>query len=179
MKTMLLFVAFCAAFVSMASAQLQLNSGESFSYSFSNLPKTGSVPVFGSNPGGTMQVTVNNGSFQSGDQLKLEMFESVFTDPAICSAIMNSAPPYTTSCTSDFAWQDQQGAIRLTMQSGSAIIDSITVKAIVSGPSLSSYDVYSVTFTPVPEPGVLSLIACGIGLLVLGRSVQRRITTSS
>jgi hypothetical protein len=92
---------------------------------------------------------------------------------------MNSAPPYTASCTSDFAWQDQQGAIRLTMLSGSAIIDSITVKAIVSGPSLSSYDVYSVTFTPVPEPGVLSLIACGIGLLVFGRSIHRRITTSS
>jgi hypothetical protein len=179
MKTLLFLAAIFASFASSTRGQLQLNPGDSFSFSFNNLPKTGVVSVFGSTPGGTLQVTVNSGSFQSGDQLRLEMFESALTDPPICSTIMNSAPPYNPSCTTDFAWQDQQGAIRLTMLSGSTIVDNISIKAIVSGPSLSSYDVYSLNFTPVPEPGTVALLMAAGFVFLIARAVHRRMTTSS
>jgi hypothetical protein len=43
------------------------------------------------------------------------------------------------------------------MLSGSVAIDTVTVKAITTGPSLSSYDVNSVTFAPVPEPEPVTL----------------------
>jgi len=46
--------------------------------------------------------------------------------------------------------------------SGSLTVDSVTLQAIVSGPSLSSFEVYSSTFTPVPEPANLGLVGCVI-----------------
>src|SRR3954468_1112122 len=62
MKTLLFLAAIFASFASSTRGQLQLNPGDSFSFSFNNLPKTGVVSVFGSTPGGTLQVTVNSGS---------------------------------------------------------------------------------------------------------------------
>ena len=143
-------------------SQLVLSPGQVWDYSFDNLPKTGSVPVFGNNPGGTFQFTVNSSSFQPGDMVRYEMFENSSAEAAICSATMSSTPPFDASCTRDFSWQDRQGVIRFTMESGSITIDSITLKAIVAGPSLSSYDVYSTTFTPVPEPRTMTLAGLGI-----------------
>jgi hypothetical protein len=135
-----------------------LNQGDGWTYNFSNLPKMGSVSVFGTNPGGSLEFTVNSSTFQSGDMLQYEMFENSSLETPRCTRIMNSAPPFNPTCQRDFSWQDRQGAIRLTMLAGSVTVDSITVKAIVSGPSLSSYDVYSSTFTPVPEPAAVSLL---------------------
>jgi len=142
-------------------AQLVLNPGDAWLYDFSNLPKTGSTPVFGTNPGGSFQFSINGSTFQNGDMLRYEMFENSSTEPPICSGTMSSAPPFDRTCSSDFSWQDRQGAIRLTMLSGSVEVDSITITAITSGPSLSSYDVNSVSFTPVPEPGAPALLATG------------------
>ena len=147
-------------------SQLALTPGQVWEYTFDTLPRIGSVPVFGNNPGGTLQFTVNSSTFQSGDMLRYQMFENSTMEAPICSGLMSSAPPYDLSCTSDFSWQDRQGALRFTMLSGSVTIDSIMLKAVVAGPSLSSYDVYSSTFVPVPEPGTMTLaaLAAGIGL---------------
>lgn len=143
-------------------AQLVLNAGDSWTYPFSALPKTGSVSVFTSTPGGILDFTVDSSTFQNGDMLLYEMFEDNTSGPVICSGTLSSAPPPKISCVRDFAWQDVQGAIRLTMIAGSISVDSVTVEAIVPGPSLSSYDVYSSTFVPTPEPGTIGLL--GIGL---------------
>lgn len=158
--------------------QLVLSPGQVWDYSFDNLPKTGSVPVFGNNPGGTLQFTVNGSSFQPGDMVRYEMFENSSSEAAICSGTMSSAPPFDATCTRDFSWQDRQGVIRFTMESGSVTIDSITLKAIVAGPSLSSYDVYSTTFTPVPEPGMLTLLVLSAAGPVIWRLRQPHHTNS-
>jgi len=155
-------------------SQLVLAPGQVWDYSFDTLPKTGSVSVFGNNPAGTLQFTVNNASFQPGDMLRYDMFENNTTETPICSGLMSSAPPYDQSCSSDFSWQDRQGAIRFSMLAGSVTIDSITLKAVVAGPSLSSYDVYSTTFTPVPEPGSMTLLGVGAILAMLWSRQQRR-----
>src|SRR3954468_13451798 len=138
--------------------QLVLNPGDSWAYEFSNLPRTGSTPMFGSNPGGLFQFSVNSSTFQSGDVLRYDMFESTASEAPICSGTMIGAP-FNGSCARDFSWQDRQGGIRFTLVSGPITVDSITVASILPGPSLSSYDVYSETFTPVPEPAVTSLVA--------------------
>jgi len=148
-------------------SQLVLTPGQLWDYSFDTLPRTGSVPVFGNNPSGTLQFTVNSSSFQPGDMLRYDMFENNTSETPVCSETMSSAPPFGASCTSDFSWQDRQGAIRFSMLSGSVTIDSITLKAVVAGPSLSSYDVYSTTFTPVPEPGTMTLVGFGASLAML------------
>ena len=83
--------------------------------------------------------------------------------------------PFNGSCERDLSWQDRQGAIRFTMVSGSITVDSIIVESILPGPSLSSYDVYSETFTPVPEPTVTSLLAVALcsGLICAAQRKQR------
>ena len=168
MKKVHLICVAILAFCLPCFSQLVLSPGQVWDYSFDTLPKTGSVPVFGNNPGGTLQFTVNSSSFQSGDLLRYEMFENSTTEAPICSRLMSSAPPYDLSCSSDFSWQDRQGAIRLSMLSGSVTIDSVTLKAIVAGPSLSSYDVYSTTFTPVPEPGTVTLLLVSATVAICG-----------
>ena len=158
-----LFV-FCLA----ARAQLVLNAGDTWTYQFNSLPQTGFVPAFGTNPLGSLSFVVNSSSFQAGDSLAYEMFENNSSETPIFSGLMESAPPFIRSGQRDFAWQDLQGEIRFRMVSGSATIDSITLAAVVPGPSLSSYSVYSSTFTPVPEPGTPALLVVGVALWIFG-----------
>ena len=164
MKRMMICAGLVLVLCRPALSQLVLNPGASWTYDFSNLPKTGSVSVFGVYPGGVLQFTVDSATFQSGDTLRYEMFENSSSESAICSGLMSSAS-FNPTCQRDFSWQDRQGAIRLTLLAGSVTpvtVDSITVKTIVSGPSLSSYDVYSSTFTPVPEPATISLLGAAL-----------------
>jgi hypothetical protein len=140
-----------------------------FDYSFSSLPLTGFVSSFTSVPSGVFGFTVRSNSFQAGDVLRYEMFENSVAESPIFSGTMTVAPPFSLAATNAGAWQDVQGAVRFTMLAGSVTVDSVSVKAIVPGPSLSSYNVYDTTFTPVPEPGGLSLLGLGAGLLWMWR----------
>ena len=169
MKTIQTIFGVWLAFCLQTRAQLTLSAGDHWDYQFSNLPKTGTVSAFGATPSGVFDFTVDNSTFQSGDMLRFEMFETDTSQVPICSGVMSSAPPFTGSCETDLAWQDRQGAVRLTMLSGSVTVDSVTVEAITTGPSLSSYDVNSVTFVPVPEPGSLTLFAATFYISLHGR----------
>src|SRR5438045_8225845 len=105
MKRMMICVGLVLALCRPAFSQLLLNPGDTWTYNFSDLPKTGSVSVFGVNPGGSLQFTVNSATFQSGDMLRYEMFENNSSESPICTQIMNSAPPFNPICQSDFSWQ--------------------------------------------------------------------------
>jgi len=141
-------------------AQLTLNAGDVWTYPFASLPFVGNTNAFTTFPQGIFSFTVNGTTLQSGDLLSYEMFESTPSLTPICSGTMTGGSPTTLSCSSAGAWQDREGAVRLTMVSGSLTVDSVTLQAIVSGPSLSSFEVYSSTFTPVPEPANLGLLGC-------------------
>jgi len=144
------------AFALPCHGQLVLKSGDTWTWQFDSLTRTGSVPAFGVNPNGSFTLMVNSSTFQSGDLLGYEMFENSTSEMPICSGVLTAAPPFSLSCERDFSWQDLQGAIRLTMISGSVTVDNITVNVVKAGPSLSSYDVYSATFLPVSLNAALS-----------------------
>jgi len=135
-----------------AVGQLVLGPGESWSYAFSSLSRTGSVSAFVENPNGAFTLTVDGTTFQSGDQVLYEMFEDSESDAPICSGIMTSIPPSTATCESAGSWQDLQGVVRLTMLSGSLSVTGLTLRVVKPGVSLSSYDVYVSTFVPIRSP---------------------------
>lgn len=158
-------------------AQLMLNPGQTWTYSFGSLPFIGNTNAFTTSPQGIFSFTVNGGTLQTGDLLSYEMFESSPSLTPICSGTMNGSSPATLSCSSPGAWQDREGSVRLTMVSGSVTVDTVALTAIVSGPSLSSYEVYSSTFTPVPEPTGLCIVAtlsC-VGWLWIRRAGQSEV----
>ena len=140
-----------------AAGQLLLGPGESWSYAFSSLSRTGSVSAFVESPNGAFTLTVDGATFQSGDQLLYEMFEDSESEAPICSGIMTSVPPVTATCEIAGSWQDLQGALRLTMLSGSLTVTSLTVRVVKSTPNLSSYDVYASTFVPIRSPRLSAL----------------------
>jgi hypothetical protein len=143
-------------------AQLVLDAGDTWIYPFSDLPKTGSVSAFTSTPSGMFEFTLDNSTFQNGDMLLYEMFETDTSELPICSGTLTSAPAGKISCERDFAWQDLQGAIRLSMLAGSVTVDSVSLEAIVPGVSLTNNDVHSATFVPAPEPSSTALICLAL-----------------
>jgi hypothetical protein len=172
MKRAICAVWFC--FCLQGYGQLLLNPGDSWAYQFSDLPKTGTVSIFNSTPSGVLDFTIDGATFQSGDVLRFEMFENSASEAPICTGTLSSAPPFEGMCETNMAWQDRQGAIRLTMLSGSVTVDNITVKAIIPGASLTVNDVYSSTFVPLPEPATLSLFAAALCAGLFGRHRMRR-----
>ena len=147
MKTVFTFVVLLAACFR-GECQLLLNPGDQWTYQFDALPRTGSTNAFIATPGGTFEFTVDGSTLQDGDSLIYQMFESSTNEAPICSGTMTLASPSTLACDVPGAWQQQHGAIRFQMVAGSVTVVSVKLQAIVSGPSLSSYDVYSSGFVP-------------------------------
>jgi hypothetical protein len=128
--------------------QLLLNPGDQWTCQFDVLPRTGSTNAFLATPGGSFEFTMDGSTLQEGDSLLYEMFESTTNEPPICSGTAPLGSSLTFACYAPGAWQQQRGAIRFTMVTGSVTVDSVRLQAIVSGPSLSSYEVYSTDFVP-------------------------------
>ena len=135
-----------------ADGQLLLNPGDQWTYQFDVLPRTGSTNAFLATPGGSFEFTINGSTLQDGDLLTYEMFESATNEAPICSGTVTSASPRTLACNVPGAWQPLHGAIRFKMVTGSVTVDTVRLQAIVIGPSLSSYEVYSSSFVPGPGP---------------------------
>jgi hypothetical protein len=148
MKTVFVFVVLLAACFR-GEGQLLLSPGDQWTYQFEILPRTGSTNSFLASPGGSLEFTVDGNSLQNGDSLTYEMFESNTNEAPICSGTMTLGSSLTLACNVPGAWQQLHGAIRFTMVAGSVTVDTVRLQAIVSGPSLSSYEVYSSSFVPV------------------------------
>ena len=172
MKSFFALIIFLAACMS-AKSELVLNQGDVWTYSFNTLPLTGTTNSFQTSPQGIFEFHVQAGSLQSGEMLRYDMFENAASEAPICSQTMAFGSPLTATCSSPAAWADLQGVVRLTMLSGSLAVDNVHLEAIVSGPSLSSYNVYSTSFNPVPEPSGSSLVLAaftgGLGLATVRR----------
>jgi hypothetical protein len=153
-----------------ASSQLVLNQGDTWAYEFSALSYMGQTSSFQAPLIGLFVVSVNDNTLQPGDSLLLEMFEDQAAGIPLASNSITFGSPSTQYILSAGAWQDVQGAVRLTMSSGSVMVDRVQIEAIVSGPSLSSYNVYATEFTPTPEPATWSLWLAGLAVGFLWRS---------
>jgi hypothetical protein len=147
MKAVFFFAVWLAASFR-GEGQLLLNPGDQWTCQFDTLPRTGSTNAFVASPGGSFEFTVDGSTLQDGDSLIYEMFENDTNQPPICSGTMTSRSPLTLGCDVGGAWQQLRGAIRFRMIAGSVTVASVRLQAIVSGPSLSSYDVYSSGFIP-------------------------------
>jgi hypothetical protein len=148
MKTVFIFVVLLAACFR-GEGQLLLNPGDQWTYQFGVLPRTGSTNAFFATPGGSFEITINGSTLQEGDRLYYEMFENTTNEAPICSGTVTLGSPLTLACNVPGAWQQLRGVIRFQMVTGSVTVDTVTLQAIVSGPSLSSYEVYSSSFAPV------------------------------
>jgi hypothetical protein len=135
-----------------AEGQLLLNPGDQWTYQFDVLPRTGSTNAFLATPGGSFQFSVDGSTLQDDDLLAYEMFENTTNETPICSGTVSFGSASTRVCDVPGAWQQLHGAIRFRMVTGSVQVDSVSLQAIVSGPSLSSYDVCSSSFVPGSGP---------------------------
>jgi hypothetical protein len=140
-----------------AFSQLTLNAGETYSYYFTNLPFAfgstgpGNCPwgrvEFAFYPDGTTLHLATNSA------LLLEMFEGTPDGSPFLSRTLTS-----TSSIGDFiAWQcshwfDNEGSIRLTMLSGSAVLTRFLVRADKNSPCC--YSIYSTNVFPVSRPAL-------------------------
>lgn len=158
---MLLGLTCAASLAPQTRAQLLLNPGDQWTYRFDSLPRTGSTNAFVATAGGSFEFTIDGGTLQDGDQLVYEMFEGTTLDTPICSGTLAAGSPATLVCSVPGAWQQMQGAIRFRMLAGSVAVDHIKLQAIVSGPSLSSYDVYASSLDPEPGPRLSIALVSG------------------
>lgn len=162
MKKLALICAAAQFFCLDGQAQLVLNAGESWCYHFSSIAQTGSVSAFVESPNGSFAVALDSASFQPGDKLRYEMFESNLSEEPLCSGLLSSAPPFGATCQASGSWQDLAGVVRLTAVSGSLSVTGITLRIVKAGVSLSSYEVHATNVVPVAWPaGSISLSAVG------------------
>ena len=144
-------VALCAL-TCLGYGQMVLNTGESFTYEFVNLPFSETVGVSGNTPGCGLSVF-----YEAGDFL-FEMFEDSTSETPFVSSGSIGPPGFWYG--SPYHWQDFQGVVRFTALSDSVVIDRFQVDAYVPRGYVS--DVYSITV--VPEPSTLTLSALGFAL---------------
>src|SRR4051812_47646 len=100
---------FCAALLALslpARSQLVLNPGDTWTYRFNSLVRTGLVSSFLESPNGSLAVTVDSSTFQAGETLRYEMFETDTSETPICSGLFIAVPPSTATCQVDSSWQD-------------------------------------------------------------------------
>jgi hypothetical protein len=114
------FIVLCTLIAS-AQAQVLLQPGDVFTYTFTSLPQV--VPGAGMSdvPTGAFGFTVS--SFDAGtDMLFVEMFENGTNEAPLLTFVTEA-----TSDGSSFpnAWSDFQGTVRFTMLSGSVTLESI------------------------------------------------------
>ena len=145
-----------------------LSAGDSFAYQFSSMPFIWTVPSSFPGPFGYFQLDVSAAGWQPGTSLRYEMFETSTSETPIFSDTLDQPPVSGGAAGVPNAWQDLQGAIRITALSGSAILDGITVSAFLPSQSVPGYlDIYQASVS-IPEPSTATLLLAGIGL-VLGK----------
>jgi hypothetical protein len=172
------------AFCQSAAAQLRLNAGDAWTHEFTSLP----VVVTGPGPAERLSgFHFSMPDYEPGaDLLCIEMFENTVADgEPLCSALLDTAPA-VDSCAAAGGWDDFQGTVRLTMLSGSGLIESVVIyRQVPTG--VNEWTRYESRVVPVPEAGSCGWLAAGTVLALWRRrrnpnlkalKVRRRLTTA-
>lgn len=192
MKSLSLLFAFFLAVAFPVQSQLTLQSGESFTYEFGNLPFTGLVsPIV--NPmflqvGGRLDLSnISAPSFVAGDTvtLHIDFFENSLSEVPVTSLTYpGTLPPWPAPFfVSANSWQDLQGAFRISLSSDSTAavrFDGFQLYAFLPQGRFNAE--YS-QIVMVPEPSALSLLGIcsiigGLGLLSKRTLASRRPSTT-
>jgi hypothetical protein len=147
-------IAFVWALVLNSQAQgvVTLNSGDSWTYHFTNLDfvetRSGSIGLGG---GGSLSLAYST-TGETPEYL-CELFEGQVPAGSFYAFSQPVAGVFLPSN----AWSDLEGTIRFSVLSGSYTLESLVV-SVHRPVSLSSYDVFRGVVIPVPEPTFLSLL---------------------
>ena len=160
MKTTALTLFMLVSFTAAGQGVL-LTAGDTFSYSFDTMPYLGRFTVpggAGSAAEGSFNTSFEGDLFDPSDSVRLEIFERSLDDAPRQSSTFGG---YTTSVSSlsilaPYAWSDFQGAVRLTVLSGSVELTKISVYR-ENPVTLQRYDLYGMV-VPIPEPYPSSLL---------------------
>jgi len=135
-------------------AEVLLNAGESFTYEFSDIPVYYCVspPQF---------LTINahfsfvfdTNTFDAADAVRVEAFETSTNQAPFFSTVVHQSFWGTAVLGED--WQDLQGVLRITMESGSAVLQSIQVGVVNTRPG-GGYCAYNTATIPVFRPPTLA-----------------------
>ena len=156
MKRILLLLVLSVATSMPSHGQLVLSPGEAYSYQFDTLPFNRRIV---GQPGanyGYFYLAFAPSTFDAGDSIRLEFFENSLAEAPLRTMDFTSTSDPPIGIYVGAAWQDIQGAFRITQLSGSETVDSINVQAVKMNPDFS-FNYYQQIVTPVPEPSVLAL----------------------
>ncbi|HZN69810.1 MAG TPA: hypothetical protein VFB66_31340 [Tepidisphaeraceae bacterium] len=155
-----------AALCQSARAQLRLDAGDAWTHEFTSLP----VVITGAGPAERLSgfhFAMSNYELES-DLLRVEMFENTVADgEPLCATLLDTYPP-GDSCAAAGGWDDLQGTVRLTMLSGSALIESVVIYHQVPT-GVNEWTRYESGVIPVPEAGSCSWLAAGTVLALWRR----------
>jgi hypothetical protein len=181
-KPIATIAALLSPFSVLAQGSLTLNAGETYTFEFSTLPLIGpTTPGLPFNTFGSLS-GIFSPSLQPGSAILFEMFEGSVAETATGSQTLSApvglpAPPGPFMFV-DGAWQDLQGAVRISMLSGSATL-SIAKASVVRDEAGGLFE-YSSSVLPVPEPSPFVLIGAGsIALCLMNQDRKGRKDTQS
>lgn len=157
MKTLALAAIICGALASGACGQsIFLNPGESYVFSFdaTSLPPP-TASTYGNLALGGFAFVANEG-VNSSCYWRVEMFENSVTEAPIFTYVQDRRADCSLQPLLSGAWQDLQGAVRVTAL-GAVLISPMEVEIVV--PSASGGLYYDVHIQAVPEPSTSALLA--------------------
>jgi hypothetical protein len=153
-----------------ALAQFTLTAGQTYSYSFTTLSGPYYTPMLLS-PDGQVYLTLGS-ALRVGDEFTYSMFEDSNATVPIFSRIVNgpNLSPYPWYDGHAFnAWRDLEGAVRISVTSGSVTVDRIYLFRY------SGSEYYSASIVPVPEPSSTALgVAMVLGYLICNTHSRAR-----
>lgn len=117
------------ALVVNAPAQLVLNTGDAYTYTFSELAISGQS---GSWHNGWLFLHLDPNSVQPDDVVQVDMFEGNLDDTLIFSRAFSNTPTVGGSGTA-FSWWDRTGSFRLSVLAGSVTLERMEI-SVVTGP---------------------------------------------
>ncbi|HWX22474.1 MAG TPA: hypothetical protein VN578_21445 [Candidatus Binatia bacterium] len=168
MKRLLLILGLSANIPGVATSQISLNTGDSFTFEFTHFD----FQAHGLT-GPSARVGLSFQGFVGTDTLQFNAFEDSPAQPPIFSTTLTASmgsPDFTFGP----AWQDLQGAFSVTMLSGSTTLLEFFGSVITA-----SGDLYSLKVIPVPEPSPFELLAVGGLALLIWYRHRPQISTSA
>jgi hypothetical protein len=152
----------------MVNAQLTLNSGDTFEYSFNSLPETRLIegPFL---RGAGFLLQLDTSTMGVGDTVRIEMFEEGILGTAPVERVVDLAGQ-TEFVGAGFGappdmWTDFDGSVRVTAVSGSFTINQMIFDRAEATPNDDTLT-QRLTITPVPEPSTIALGILGAAALL-------------